>query len=209
MKGIIYKYTNKINGHIYIGQTTRPAQRKSQHKNSKANDYFHRAIRKYGFDNFKYEVLYEFDLPANLLRTTLNIMEIRLIDELKPEYNMTLGGGGTSGYKATIIQIKKITEGNLKNTRRVGCNVTEETKKLLSKKFKGKPQQHNRAILQFSLDGTFIKRFKSASKAAEELNICRQNIVMVCRGVRKSTGYYIFKYEEDFIPSDNTNMCVL
>lgn len=209
MKGIIYKYTNKINGKVYIGQTINPKIRKSQHKNSKADDYFHRAIRKYGWEAFDYEVLYEFDLPTNLLRSTLNMMEIRLIDELKPEYNITLGGGGTSGYQAPINVIKKSTEVNLKNTRRVGCKATEETKKLLSKKLKGKPLQHNRAILQFSLDGKFIKRFKSATKAAEELNICRTNIIKVCRGKRRSTSYYIFKYEEDFIHSDNTNMCVL
>ena len=109
MKGIIYKYTGPT-GKCYIGQTTRPASRKSEHKNAKDNTYFHKAIRKYGFDNFKYEVLYEFDLPASMLKSTLDIMEIRMIEEHNAEYNLTKGGGGTIGYKQSEEQRKNISE---------------------------------------------------------------------------------------------------
>ena len=64
----IYKFTNKINGKVYIGQTNNIEQRKRGHKstayNSKAHDYtnaFHNAIRKYGWENFDFEVIEEID----------------------------------------------------------------------------------------------------------------------------------------------------
>ena len=59
--GIIYCYTNKNTGKKYIGQTIHPEQRKRNHLHEaivKESDYyFHRSIRKYGWDAFDYEVL--------------------------------------------------------------------------------------------------------------------------------------------------------
>lgn len=61
MNGIIYCATAP-NGKLYVGQTVQTLnQRKSQHKwhaeNYKDNFIFHKAIRKYGFENFTWEVL--------------------------------------------------------------------------------------------------------------------------------------------------------
>lgn len=59
--GIIYCYTNKNTGKKYIGQTIHPDQRKRNHLHEatvKESDYyFHRSIRKHGWDAFEYEVL--------------------------------------------------------------------------------------------------------------------------------------------------------
>lgn len=63
--GIIYCYTNKITGKKYIGQTIHPEQRKRNHLHeavkNKTDYYFHRSIRKHGWENFEYEVLEETD----------------------------------------------------------------------------------------------------------------------------------------------------
>ena len=60
----IYKITNKINNKIYIGQSTNIQQRWKAHKtrpfNEKSNQYdmsFYRAIRKYGLENFSFQVI--------------------------------------------------------------------------------------------------------------------------------------------------------
>ncbi len=61
--GIIYKYTNRNTGKHYIGQTIHPEQRKRNHKHEaevrNSDYYFHRSIRKHGWDAFDYEVLEE------------------------------------------------------------------------------------------------------------------------------------------------------
>ena len=66
----IYKFTNKITGKIYIGQTNNIIKRKNGHKsesfNPKANGYslpFHCAIRTYGWNNFDFEILEEVLCP--------------------------------------------------------------------------------------------------------------------------------------------------
>lgn len=57
----IYKATNKINGKIYIGQTLDFKRRKSEHLSAKngvhAKCIFHKAIQKYGKENFEWEII--------------------------------------------------------------------------------------------------------------------------------------------------------
>jgi hypothetical protein len=56
--GVIYCITNQINGKKYVGQTIVPLRKRmSRHKY--AESAIGNAIRKYGFDNFKVEVLHE------------------------------------------------------------------------------------------------------------------------------------------------------
>ena len=59
MRGIIYKYTNKVNGKVYIGQTINESKRREKWRNLKApyaGDYINRARAKYGIDAFSYEL---------------------------------------------------------------------------------------------------------------------------------------------------------
>ena len=58
----IYKITNKINNKIYIGQSNNPIRRFSEHKYNNSNSVIHRAINKYGVNNFTFEIIEE-DIP--------------------------------------------------------------------------------------------------------------------------------------------------
>ena len=58
----------------------------------------------------------------------------------------------------------------------------------LAKK-KGKP------ILQYSLNGVFIKQWSSAKVAAENTPANRSYITQVCKGVRRSAGGYLWCYK--------------
>lgn len=105
----IYRFTNKTNGKCYVGQTNNIEKRKRGHKsesfNPKANGYnlaFHRAIRKYGWDGFDFEVLEEIDDSAP--QTYVNEREIFFIahnHSLVTEhgYNISAGGQGYTRRK--------------------------------------------------------------------------------------------------------------
>lgn len=63
---VIYQYKNKINGHMYIGLTNNAKRRFLDHlsasKNPKNKDYnntIHKAIRKYGIENFDFNLIEE------------------------------------------------------------------------------------------------------------------------------------------------------
>lgn len=97
----IYKYTNKINNHIYIGQSVDIARRQYNHKstafNEKAKDYnsqFHQAIRKYGLENFDFEIIAELT-PEEYTKETLDNLEkffIKFYNSFENGYNATEGG---------------------------------------------------------------------------------------------------------------------
>lgn len=57
----IYKYTNKVNGKVYIGRTcqTLEARANGNGKGYKCCTYFYNAIQKYGWENFEGEIIEE------------------------------------------------------------------------------------------------------------------------------------------------------
>ncbi len=111
-KGIIYKCTNKINNKIYIGQTSRTVnERKDEHLNESfkklSKTHFHRALRKYGIENFIWKKL------ENVMIENLNEKEeyyIKKYDSLKNGYNMTINGYNLRGFCHSDKTKKKMSE---------------------------------------------------------------------------------------------------
>lgn len=136
----IYRATNTVNGKVYIGFTSRPvSDRISEHRGryKKSNYIFYYAIRKYGWDSFIWETLYQ-SKDGN---HTKNIMENFFITEynsfIKYEnsngYNMSLGGDGRLGLKHS----KKSIDLMKQNRSNIPC--PQWQKEHLSKLNKGKP----------------------------------------------------------------------
>lgn len=89
----IYKITNKINQNSYIGQSSNINKRWKNHiiasnnPNDKCYNYpLYRAFRKYGIENFSFEILEECS------QNELNYKEIYWIKHFSPIYNQTTGG---------------------------------------------------------------------------------------------------------------------
>ena len=57
---------------------------------------------------------------------------------------------------------------------------------------KGQENSHSKKINQYDLEGNYIKTWNSITEAQNFLHI--KNISEVCRGRRKTTGGYIWKY---------------
>ena len=101
----IYKITNNINNKIYIGQSVNILARWQQHKQANDNFPIHLAIRKYGIDNFSFEVIEE--CPQEELNEKEK-QYIQFYHSLVTQggYNISLGGEGNSYY--SDIKIKEL-----------------------------------------------------------------------------------------------------
>ncbi len=140
VNAIVYQATNKVNGHRYIGFTTRGlAAREAQHRkdarSKKAGFRFHHAIRKYGQENFVFEVLFDFLDDEELAK----VYEWEAIAKYKPEYNLTAGGDGGSMHPETRAKISAATMG--RPGTHTGKHFSEETKHKLSEVQKGRPSK--------------------------------------------------------------------
>lgn len=56
--------------------------------------------------------------------------------------------------------------------------------------------KRNKPVLQYDLEGNFIKEWPSGTIAARVLGINQGKISDCCRGIRKSAGGYIWKFKE-------------
>lgn len=106
----IYKITNLINGHCYVGQSRHIHKRWQDHKitshnkNDKGYNYpLYKAFRKYGLVNFSFEIIEECTVEE------LNEKEHYWIKKLSPEYNQTEGGDyQVHGSKLTYAEVQEI-----------------------------------------------------------------------------------------------------
>lgn len=98
---IVYKSINKTNKKIYIGITTRSLNRRIYEHlfNAKNNSQtkFHRAIRKYGSDNFEWSIIYKGESLEEIFKK--EIFFIQKFNSYKNGYNMTIGGDSGFGFK--------------------------------------------------------------------------------------------------------------
>lgn len=218
-KGIIYRYTSPSGKH-YIGKTTNPKVRKREHLcNSKVLvTKFYSAIKKYGFESFEYEVLFESTLlPIDELNTLLNEKEkhfIQMFNSFNNGYNLTLGGDGQVGFKhkSETIEFYKKTRKNPPKEQRDKMSITAtnrrlsiETKEKIRLGNIGKgmsdtnkqlvSQQKSKPIIQYDLKGNFIKEWKSATEAAKTLGLNNKAISKVCKRNKGTVYENIWKFK--------------
>lgn len=106
----IYKITNVLNGKSYIGQSINIPLRWSRHKNfplEKSNYPLYKAFKKYGIENFAFDILEECSVE-NL--NDREIFWIKTFNSYYEGYNQTLGGQGSSNnvIKISIEDLKII-----------------------------------------------------------------------------------------------------
>lgn len=104
----IYKITNKINGKIYIGQSSNIDERWKNHLKTKDNTHFHNALQKYGKDSFKWEII-EDNLNDSKIRFEREKFWISFYKSNITGYNMTSGGdqGGSEILSKKVEQYDK------------------------------------------------------------------------------------------------------
>lgn len=170
----IYKVTNLINGKVYIGQSIDIRKRWRQHKNaakSKEKSLFYSAIRKYGIENFSFEIIEECSLEE------LDDKEKFYIEK----FNSYIGWENSNGYNMT-------TGGNRPNA----LPMSYSNRIKMSRKKNGEP------VVQLDMNGNYIRMFEAISIAAKELNVSPSSIRANISGKAKSCRNFIFIKLSDY-----------
>lgn len=216
----VYKHTSP-SGKVYIGITGQSVEKrwKSNGLGYQTQSYFWKAIQKYGWKNFKHEVITE-----GLTKEEAETMEMQLIDQFRsndPNYGYNIREGGSlSSWREDSRE--KLRQANLgkhhsEDTKRklrecnLGKVMSDEVRRKISASTKGKPKtkEHARHISEGQKgrpsklkkpvmrveDGVI---FPSALEAGKALGLKSTSTVShACTGIRKTAGGYHWRYVDD------------
>ncbi|MBA9027593.1 helix-turn-helix domain-containing protein [Peribacillus huizhouensis] len=189
---IIYKATNTVNRKVYIGLTIRTLQtRKKRHlldARSGSEFIFHRAIRRYGEESFKWKVIDKADTLDEL--NEKEMYWINHYDSYNNGYNMTFGGSALMlGRSHTEEARKKIAEAG------IGRLVTEETRRKIREANQGENSSSSKLTASQVLEiHELLKEGLFCSQIAETFGISPIAVYEIGTG-RK----WKYLFEENFI----------
>lgn len=217
----IYKVTNLKNNKAYIGKTNYSIQHRwqqhiySSYNNKDSKEYnflLHKAIRKYGKENFIIEEIEEISENEVFDREKYWIAFYKSCI-LFPNgfgYNMTFGGEGSP--KIDYPEIFFMWEsgfGSIEISKILGCHRTTIKNILENNDNYTKEEDKNRNIgkkvYQYDSNGILLKEYQSISAAARELGVNPSTINKCCNKVKQSCKGYFWS----FSPTDTFKKSVL
>ena len=224
LKFIVYEHVNLFNNKRYIGITSQiPEVRWQRGGGYRENTIFFRAIKKYGWDNFEHNILYEglSNREALEIESTL----IKKYKSLGVSYNISDGyeelgiskripiivydTGGN--YVGAYISIHKasielgIPETNITMALSNKYNITQakgyvflkEGDYILDKldKVNKRHSSARRPVIQLTKNGQILAEFDSVSDAANSLGCGTGSISNCLKGRYKTAAGYKWRYK--------------
>lgn len=215
----IYKHTAP-NGKVYIGATSLDVKDRFGRNGSKySTQYFGEAIKLYGWDLIKHEILYE-----GLTKEEADYMEKEMIKKYRSnerEYGYNIAIGGVRGEHSQLtrekmsktrkgrplsdnhrralsdaLKGKQVSESHREHLRasHLGYVMPQSQKDKISASCKGKG---TKAVLMLDMQETVLRRFESLMEAGKAVNAkSLGNISSCCKGKRKQSYGYKWKYED-------------
>lgn len=199
----IYKIENLVNKKVYIGSSKDILSRIRLHRSQLNNNihgstHLQHSFNKYGIKNFIFVILEICENDILLIREKFYIDKYNALDR-NYGYNKASNLENTSGYKWSdesrlkLSMSKKgkkihpntkiaLIEANKKREYKMDYLWTDENIK------KSAEARTKKNILQYSLDGNFIKEWKSPIYVKKELGIAYSQIYLCCSGDRYQAG---------------------
>jgi len=169
MKYIIYKTTNLIDGKYYIGC----------HQTNNLDDgylgsgkYLKRAIKKYGRENFKYEILHEVNTKEEMFDLEKLLVDKALVENTQT-YNLKIGGSGGNPGIVGVFKGKRHTEKTktkMKKSRSKQVFSEETRKKLIENNWSKKDPEAQRKHASKIASGPKTKEHKEKLRQASLKN---------------------------------------
>lgn len=218
----IYKITNKINGKIYIGETTLTIEKRWQEHLNKSYEInkegqkkhvfaIHNAIKKYKKENFLIEKIEECD---DEIRFEREKYWISYYNSYENGYNLTVGGEGSLKYNREDFYKewkKGLSTQQIANLYHCAVNTVyyhlstfddfskEAIQRRTENAIKGMKAGHINSIDCYDLEGNFIKTYSSQREASKELNLQESGISRSIQNKGK-VGKYQFVNHGDPAP---------
>lgn len=228
MKWIVYCTTCTVNGKIYIGvhKTETPDEFDGYYGNGLWKGYgiknpqnaFQRALKKYGYKNFKRSTLYTFDDEDSAYEKEAEIVTWDFVKN-RDNYNTALGGKHPVYFKKWIYRYD--LEGNfleeyygiMELGKMFGCNYMCFTNACnLKRSFKNSYWSFEKvdkldvseyklnyfsSIYQYSSDGKYIGEWENIQDICDALGTTKSNVYTALQRYHLVKGFYFVKDKEE------------
>jgi hypothetical protein len=199
----IYSLKDPVTNEVrYVGKTINPKGRLSSHIKYAKFKKYHSAYWIQSLLNEGYKPVMEILEEAN--SETWAEREVYWISYYRSLYDLTnISDGGGSDCKTYGFKGKKHTAESIQKMKdkRTGMSINQND---LSGKRVAALRKYNEnrkvKIIQYDLDGNFVKIWDSAVDAAKEFDGNHSNIKKVCDGVRKKSNNAQWRYYTDDYP---------
>lgn len=165
MYGYVYKITNLVNGRVYVGQHKYDKYPNIDKNYFSSGLYIRRALKKYGRNNFKIEIL---EWCEN--KEKLNERELYLT--FKEKGFIKQGGYVFRAGHEGIMEVSEETKIRMKNSK---SHISEETRKRMSDAQKGKHLTENqkKAISKRMMGNTIMKGRKMSEESRKRYSLSK------------------------------------
>lgn len=200
----VYLHRNKLNGKVYVGITSKSPKRRWKNGNGYCDQsLFWNAIKKYGWESFDHEILYE-----NLTQMEAESLEQQLIAKYRSNdreygYNLANGGRVNRGYTLSDVTKQRLSTSHIGKTAwnkgLSGYTVPKAQGKKRSEEAcrKMSDNRPKKAVLQYALSGEFIAEYVSMKDAGRQTGISDGSISAVCSGRQRTAGGYTWRLKDD------------
>ena len=173
----VYRLENIVTKKNYIGMTgDAPKHRWGKGYSGKIGE----AIKEFPFD-LCWKKHIEFQTPNKE-------QALELEAELMKWYDSVENGYNTSDYSSHSCKHSEKTKNKISESK-TGKHHSEESKKKIAE------SRGVDGVIQYSKSGEFIAEYYSLKEASRQTGCNLGHICSCCRGERKSTGGYIWKYK--------------
>lgn len=223
----VYKHISP-SGKVYIGITSqKPEYRWDNGNGYKRNVYFYNSIQKYGWNNFKHEILFTNLTKAEACSKEKELIVLYDSNNRNKGYNLSVGGELSAlGAILSDETRRKMSESRTgEKNHFYGKHHSEETKKLISDKAKKRTRSEEskrktsktlkghivseetrkkisnshskKPVVQLNQNHNIVATYISIMEAHRQTGIRHAGIIACCRYKQKTAGGFIWRYKED------------
>jgi group I intron endonuclease len=171
----IYRITNLVTNEVYVGYSVDLKKRLSNYKHNtvKSQPLIHESIKKYGFENHVFHVLFKF---GEFFPTTYQLKELESV---------------------YIRYYKYWKECNMLNSNEGGGGCRKWSDEEKTRKSENRKGFSKRGVLQYDFDGKFIRKWASITKVSKELELDYNLLIRCLKGNddSRSVGGFQWRYD--------------
>jgi group I intron endonuclease len=176
----IYKIESPT-GRVYIGQSVDVTRREGSYRamyNCKQQVRLYASFVKYGFSEHIFEVVEE-----------CSVEELNTRERYWQDFYNVLG---EYGLNCVLTKTEDRSGKQSKSTI---------SKRVVGTDFKTRSNKFNKEVVQYSIEGVFIRKWNSIKEAGESFGSNGSSICLCCKGARISAHKFLWKYKTDNIES--------